>query len=863
MSDLDTTLGELLGAIADRSPLAVLRQRADALVETPEARRYEPVREVAAGLAALLGFYDEPVDLDMLGEQLSTEVDALLFVLDECRGDDSADPATDASLDELLERLRNGPSQGAPLAQLVAWARRAVEVAPDADAIAETLEGIAALLDFYEEPIDHALVGAQLESELDALETLRAHDAADADEDAETRLDLADALRRQARAMAEAFASGDRGGLIRALHTLKGESSFARQPELTSFLHDLEDDLPTPLQAATWLPAALTWLEAAGEQVLAGGDLRPPAELLPDDVPPPAAAPAPKAASRADGLPEVVPALEAETAEMFPEFYAESCDALAEADEMLVHMDGQVDEDQIAALFRTFHTLKGLAGFLGMTLIQDLAHVSEARLDRARKDLTTFDSHTIDLLLQSTQMTLALIEARRASNATSTPMPVPAALGDLIRALERPSGVVVPMTSTTAAPVERREEPGSQVRRPAVNDGVRETLRVDLARIDSLVETIGELVIMEAMVVSASKEGLSDHARYKMTQLSKIVRDLQRQGLALRMVPLRGVFRKMGRLVRDLSRKADKDVELILEGQDAEMDRSVAERLGDPLIHMVRNAIDHGLESAEERVAAGKPARGTVRLSAFHEGGSIVIELSDDGRGLDRDRILAKAVRNGLVAEGATLTDREVYDLVFQPGFSTAAKVTEISGRGVGMDVVKRTIEDLRGRIQILSEPGAGTTFRFVLPLTLAIIDGMLVACGDDRYVLPTLSVEESLQPEAHQLHTFASDGMLLTVRGRQLPLVNLAEVLQVDAPSRNDPTKGLVMVVDGVAGRFGLVVDAVLGQQQVVIKNLASAINADQVFSGAAILSDGQVGLILNASGLMGSRHSGLHLAS
>jgi two-component system chemotaxis sensor kinase CheA len=288
--------------------------------------------------------------------------------------------------------------------------------------------------------------------------------------------------------------------------------------------------------------------------------------------------------------------------------------------------------------------------------------------------------------------------------------------------------------------------------------------------VDNLVETIGELVIVEAMVSSSSGGETSQRTRHQLAQMSKIVRDLQRQGLALRMVPLRGVFQKMSRLVRDLSRRSAKPVHLELSGQDAEMDRSLAERLGDPLVHMMRNAVDHGVEPVAVRRAAGKPDQATLRLRAFHEGGNILIELSDDGKGLDRDAILAKAVAKGLVSPTATLTDRDVYDLIFAPGFSTAEKVTELSGRGVGMDVVKRTVEDLRGRIQISTQLGKGTTFRLVLPLTLAIIDGMLLTVGGRRYVLPTLSILESLRPRSEDLHRFAGGPLVLDVRGAQLP---------------------------------------------------------------------------------------------
>jgi two-component system chemotaxis sensor kinase CheA len=302
----------------------------------------------------------------------------------------------------------------------------------------------------------------------------------------------------------------------------------------------------------------------------------------------------------------------------------------------------------------------------------------------------------------------------------------------------------------------------------------------------------------------------------------------------------------MARLVRDLSRKSGKQVRLVTSGEATEMDRSMVEQIADPLVHMIRNSLDHGLETPEERERAGKPPDGVVRLSAYHEGGSVVIELADDGRGLNRDRIAKKAIEKGLIATAEGMTDAEIHALIFAPGFSTAAAVTEISGRGVGMDVVKRNVEAMRGRVVISSTPGAGTTFKMVLPLTLAIIDGMLVACGEERYIVPTLSIIESIQPDAGMLVSFARTNEMINLRGEILPLLRMDRLFDVPG-AKGDPTQALVVVVEGVGRRVGLLVDEVVAQQQVVIKTLAAGFRQTPFVSGAAILADGRVGLILN----------------
>jgi two-component system chemotaxis sensor kinase CheA len=334
-------------------------------------------------------------------------------------------------------------------------------------------------------------------------------------------------------------------------------------------------------------------------------------------------------------------------------------------------------------------------------------------------------------------------------------------------------------------------------------------------------------------------------------QLTKISRDLQGVAMRMRMIPVRGVFHRMARLTRDLARKTGKSVELVQVGEATEMDRSMVERIEEPLVHMIRNAIDHAVEQAADRVAQNKPETATIRLSAQHEAGAVTIEISDDGRGLRREAILAKARERGLVKDtGERLTDEEVFALIFLPGFSTAAQVSELSGRGVGMDVVKRSIEAMRGRVMIRSKPGVGTTFKLVLPLTLAIIDGMLVSCGPETYIIPSLAIVESLQMAPGMLRTVASRGELLNVRGEVLPLLRLRHLVGLSggAPSAEQCR---VVVVESLGKKVGLVVDEVMTQQQIVIKPLSSHLGDTDFFAGAAILADGRVGLILNVDQL------------
>ena len=585
---------------------------------------------------------------------------------------------------------------------------------------------------------------------------------------------------------------------------------------------------------------------------------------------------------------------DAEMVGLFGEFLTESAEGLNRVDQTLIDVERDgANADTVNSLFRVFHTIKGTAGFLELTEVVELAHDTETMLNHCRENELKLEGVVIDLVFDATSAEREMLEAVRLAVEAGAAIPARPGLEELLARIdvvnesvsggeeeeEQPAPHVeqaqapAPAVEAQApvpvaqAPVPAQAPPSEQTPAPAAEtpaaapaqprpaqqeaDGpvkFKETIKVDLERVDSLVEMIGELVVVESMVVNApeiSKAG-SVRVRNCLAQLAKVTRDLQDVGMRMRMVPVAGVFQKMARLVRDLSRKSGKQVRFTTFGESTEMDRSMVEQIADPLVHMIRNSVDHGLEGPEARALTGKPAEGQIRLGAYHEGGSVIIEISDDGKGLARDAIARKAMEKGLIASPEGMTDAEIHSLIFAPGFSTAEKVTEISGRGVGMDVVKRGIEAMRGRIIIESTPGTGTRFKLVLPLTLAIIDGMLVACGEERYIIPTLSIVESIQPDRKMLLSLAQRNEMINLRGEILPLLRLDRLFGLSG-AKSDPTEALVVVVEGFGRRIGLLVDEVVTQQQVVIKSLGEGLGSNRFMSGAAILSDGRVGLILN----------------
>lgn len=376
------------------------------------------------------------------------------------------------------------------------------------------------------------------------------------------------------------------------------------------------------------------------------------------------------------------------------------------------------------------------------------------------------------------------------------------------------------------------------------------TIRVDLARVDRLVNMVGELVITQAMLAQQIADQQSSHRpqlRQGHEDLANYTRELQECVMAIRMQPVKSVFSRMPRLLREIAAKLGKKVKLVTSGEQTEVDKTVIEELADPLLHMIRNAIDHGVESVEKRIAAGKPEEGTVELSASQRGGNILITVGDDGAGIDRQRLRAKAVERGVISADAALSGEEIDQLIFAPGFSTAEKVTDVSGRGVGMDVVRSNINNLGGRIQIQSTLGRGTKFTLVLPLTLAVLDGMLVAVGSETYILPLTNIVETIRPEKRVVRQLASGSTVVAIRGEFIRLVNLGALFGL-AAAIQEPWKALVVVVELDNGtKLGIVVDELIGQRQVVVKSLQENFDPVPGISGATILGTGRVALILD----------------
>lgn len=384
--------------------------------------------------------------------------------------------------------------------------------------------------------------------------------------------------------------------------------------------------------------------------------------------------------------------------------------------------------------------------------------------------------------------------------------------------------------------------------------GEAASIRVDTEKIDKLINLVGELVITQSMITDLGDKftiAQLPTLQERIVQLERNTRELQERVMSIRMLPIGTAFQRFPRLVRDLATKSGKQIQLVMTGEETELDKTVIEAIGDPLTHLVRNSADHGLELPEDRVANGKPAVGTIRLSAKHEGGSICISVEDDGRGLNREKILAKAKERGLVADGQSLTDEEVCLLIFQPGFSTADKITDVSGRGVGMDVVKRNIEGLGGSVTIHTEPGKGSRLTLKLPLTLAIIDGMTVRVGHENYIIPLISVTESIRPKFSELQKIVGKGEVVNLRGEWVPMIRLYEIFKT-TPDFTDPSQALLVIVEAQGRRVALFVDELTGQQQVVIKSLEQNYRKIEGISGATILGDGQVALILDVSGLV-----------
>jgi two-component system chemotaxis sensor kinase CheA len=541
-------------------------------------------------------------------------------------------------------------------------------------------------------------------------------------------------------------------------------------------------------------------------------------------------------------------------ADILREFANEAREHLENIEQgVLVLEENPGDATTLSSIFRAFHTFKGASGFLRLIPVNRLSHELENLLDYARSGKLVLTPSCIDVILEGKDVLKEFLDELQLQidlHKPVEPIRVPAnGLVARVRILlENPHAAPAATPASGGAP---RETSNHDAKKKAGS----QMMKVDTRRFDSLVELVGELVIAQSQV-SQHPDLLnlrSQQLGRNLLQLSQISLELQKIAMSLRMVAIRATFQKMNRLVRDLTANVSKQVHLVISGEDTEMDRTIVEELADPLMHMIRNSVDHGIEKPEDRTAKGKPAHGTVRLSAYHQGGNMVIEIADDGGGLNKKRILEKAVERGIVAADADLEDNQIYELIFAPGFSTAEKITDISGRGVGMDVVKQNIGKLRGKIEIDSTPGQGTTFRIFLPLTLAIIDGLIARVGDQRYIFPTLSVCESFRPTAEMISTIGGKGEVVKVRDKLRPLLRLYDYFKIE-PRSTDPTKSLLIVVESVNQQRCIMVDELIGKQEVVIKSLDERFKGNKALAGAAILGDGKVGLILEPSALVGA---------
>jgi len=576
-------------------------------------------------------------------------------------------------------------------------------------------------------------------------------------------------------------------------------------------------------------------------------------------------------------------------------FFDESDEHLQEMERILLEIDVSApDDEELNSIFRAAHSIKGGSGIFGFDALTRLTHVMENLLDQARKHLMPLTTESVDLLLSSTDVLKETLEAYKAGTDTpddnisariaeletvlgsgsqgenSGQDSQPAASSESVddgegfdfgffddeeefpvvveSAGETPSANMTDVTADAKAAGQSEPAPAAVAVKPKVPAKENASIRVDTTKIDGLVNLVGELVITQSMLsmVGSEVDGqASDRLQHAITELQRNTREIQESVMSMRMLPVNMTFSRFPRVVRDLSRKLGKQVNLVMEGEHTEIDKSLIEKLVDPLTHLVRNSIDHGVESPEVRKAAGKPEAGTVTLSAEQKGGNIVIGITDDGAGLNRERILDKARQNGLPFSD-DMPDSDVWNLIFEPGFSTAAEVTDVSGRGVGMDVVRRNIESIGGRIEIVSKTCEGSGFYIQLPLTLAILDGMCVKVGSRIFVIPLLNIIESFQPKPNELKNIRNE-KLLWIREQYWPMVALHQMMDID-DAVTSATQGIVVLVESSKKRYGIQVDSILGQQQVVIKSLERHYRKIPGLAGATIMGDGTVAMILDA---------------
>jgi two-component system chemotaxis sensor kinase CheA len=570
---------------------------------------------------------------------------------------------------------------------------------------------------------------------------------------------------------------------------------------------------------------------------------------------------------------------------LYIEFAHESLENLEKAEVDLIELEENPDNASlINSVFRAFHTIKGVSGFLELDSINHLAHKTETLLDSIRQKEIDPTSEVTDVILRAVDLMKKMINDISSSAETDGVISKKEwAIETFIETIENisedqkdlPIGeLLVKNKAVKREDIERglerqKLEPSKKIgeilleENSASRKDIHKALikqsnarknsyavKVDTEKLDALVDLTGELVIAQSILKELSKgKDLDNRFLQSLGQMNQIISSVQKISMSMRMVPIGNTFQKMIRVVRDVSSNLGKKVELSMEGKDTEIDRNMVDALYEPLVHMVRNSVDHGIETPGQRKEKGKDPVGKIILSSFHKAGNIVIEIIDDGKGLDKDFLYEKAVKKGIISESEKLSEKEIFNLIFHPGFSTAENVTDVSGRGVGMDVVKEAIENLKGHLDINSVKGDGTKFTIRLPLTMAIIDGMLIRVGNEKYIVPTMSIIEAVPFDEKKYFTVEKKGEMIRARNELIPLVRLNTICDASYDEKNENL--LVLIVENKGEKCGLLLDELLGKDEFVIKNLGNLFKDTKIFSGGAILGDGRVGLIIDIAGL------------
>lgn len=533
--------------------------------------------------------------------------------------------------------------------------------------------------------------------------------------------------------------------------------------------------------------------------------------------------------------------------EIFSDFLIEAKEYIDELEVFILELEKKPrDKEIINRIFRPFHTIKGVTGFLGLKKLNLISHEAESLLDQARNAKIQITSKVIQCILAAIDAIKYIVT--ELGSDTKEEKISDADLDKLINVLK---SAAIMGDSTT------NDEPEFQWDKPTENQGrsdkksTDDSVRVKTEKLDFLIDMVGELVINFNLIKQDKNiTAITNHDfSKKISQLYRVVSELQKASMSLRMIPIGNTFQKMNRVIRDYSTQHKKPITLVLRGEETEIDRNIVDSLYDPLVHMIRNSCDHGIESEEERLKSNKPTQGTIQLYAYHKGNSLIIEICDDGKGLNKEAIIKKARERGF-AVSDIISDEEIYSYIFQPGFSTAEVVTNVSGRGVGMDIVSQTIRTLNGEIKVKSEAGVGSTFQIILPLTLAIIDGMLIRSGNELYIIPIVNVIRSLKPNEEQLNLVLGKGESVRIEDKLYPIVRLSKSFS----SKNEERKlgdCLLILIQSHKEEFVLAVDELVGIQDVVVKNLGIQFKDLKGVSGATILGDGTVGLILDVNSL------------